>query len=405
MKKKNNVVAIAFLFLMMILAAMADGARGVFIPSFKSEFGIDDNTISYMFIFVAASYTIFTFIGGKLCDKVGQKKVFLLGLAIQVGSLLTLSISKDYSMLLIGTTLASGAGALTSIASNTILPALVISAQTIIMNVLHSCYGFGSFIGQGASGALVGNGIEWRYIYAGIGILYFITLVAFLFVKIPSTSSESTVEKVKLASIFKNKLILVYMIALGTYVFSEQAVGGWLVNFMVSTYRSDVQFAGMIASAFFAFLAIGRLFGGFVVQKRGYFNILYKSLLIGFSIIFVALIIGEKASIIIPLAGLFFSITFPTVVLTMCKVFEGQSTYVISIVITVSSCINMILNRVIGFLSSVIGLDKAFYMIPFSALVSGILMIYLYKATKAKLNPKAESEIENKLNTEAELIG
>ncbi len=44
--KKQNYVALAFLFIMMILATIVENTKGIFIPVFKQEFGVNDNTIS-----------------------------------------------------------------------------------------------------------------------------------------------------------------------------------------------------------------------------------------------------------------------------------------------------------------------------------------------------------------------
>ena len=77
--KKQNYVALAFLFIMMILAAIVENTKGIFIPVFKQEFGVNDNTISNLLISTSAAYMVLTFIGGMLCEKFGQKKVFLAG--------------------------------------------------------------------------------------------------------------------------------------------------------------------------------------------------------------------------------------------------------------------------------------------------------------------------------------
>ena len=89
--------------------------------------------------------------------------------------------------------------------------------------------------------------------------------------------------------------------------------------------------------------------------------------------------------VIISLSGLFFSITFPTTVLSISKVFDKHVAYITGIVITAASLVGMILNKAIGLLNESIGPDKAFYIIPASAILSAILMFYLYVNTKKKL--------------------
>lgn len=396
-KKKKNFITLAFLFMMMILAAFVENTKGVFIPGFKEEFGVTDNTISNMLIVTSALYMVLTFIGGTLCEKIGQKKVFIIGLITIFSSLMFLSITDNYWMLLIGLGASSGGLALTAIASNTLLPVIVLSAQTIIMNILHFCYGFGSTIGQGLFGTLTAQGINWRSMYFWTGIVYLIILFAFIFVKTPNVKVSKEKNDIKIMKILTNKTVLGYMLALGLYVFTEQGIGNWFVNYMKYSYDFKDQTTAIYLSTFFAVLAIGRLLGGFVVEKRGYFNVLYKTVFIGAALCLIGLIIGPMGMFMISISGLFFSITFPTTVLTMSKVFKEKSAYITGIILTAVSFISMIMNKLIGLLSEVIGTNKAFFIIPISGILSAILMLYLFKSTKAKLVDCNKSTEEDNL--------
>ena len=387
-RKKQNYIALTFLFIMMILAAIVENTKGIFIPVFKQEFGVDDNTISNMLISTSAAYMILTFIGGNLCEKIGQKKVFLIGLMVIALSLIFLHFTKNYLMLYTGMVISSAGIAMVAISCNTILPIIALTAQNVIMNVMHACYGLGSSIGQGLFGMLTAKGIDWRTIYLFVGIIYLVVFIGFIFVKIPRSEIVQKEEKLTLKEALKDKLIVAYMLALGLYVFTEQGISNWFVNYMKFGYDINEQKAGIYLSLFFAIFTIGRLFGGFVVEKRGYFNILYKTLIIGSILCVVGLLLGENGMIVISLSGLFFSITFPTTVLSISKVFDKHVAYITGIVITAASLVGMILNKVIGILNGSIGVDKAFYIIPASAILSAALMFYLYVNTKNKLVDK-----------------
>lgn len=383
--KKQRMTTLVFLFIMMILAAIVENTKGVFIPSFKAEFGVNDNTISNMLILCSAAYMVLTYVGGTLCEKVGQKTVFLSGLTTMVVSLMILSGTKSYGVLLVGFA-GTGAGlALTSIASNTILPMIVLSAQTIIMNMLHASYGLGSSIGQSIFGTLTTMGIDWRKIYFVVGIIYLVILIAFIFVKIPKTHVRKVKSNITMKELLTNKIVLLYIGALGLYVFAEQGVGNWFVNYMKFSYNMDEQKASIYLAIFFAVITVGRLVGGIIVERRGYFNTLYQSLIIAAVLFFAGLFMGENGMIIVALSGLFFAITFPTAVLTMSKVFKEKSAYITGVLITSASFVGMVMNKVIGILNEVVGPNKAFFIIPISVVGSAVFMIYLYKNTKGKL--------------------
>lgn len=129
--------ALIMLFVAMIMAAITENTKGVFVPGFKENFAVGNKEISYMIIGTTAVYMIATFIGGYLCEKIGQKKVFISGLVILLLTLIMMSFSKSFAMLTFWISLNSAGLALAGIASNTVLPVLVLSMQSLVMNLLH----------------------------------------------------------------------------------------------------------------------------------------------------------------------------------------------------------------------------------------------------------------------------
>ena len=386
MEKKNNWKALIFVFILMILAAVIENTMGIFVPAFKAEFGVDDNSISNMFIINSAAYMLFTYIGGTLSEKIGQKKVYILGIIVSIASLLFLSRANNFAMLLIGLAFASGGVALNAIASNTIIPIIVLTAQTIIMNLMHFFYAVGASGGQALFGQLSGMGIGWKKIYFYLAMIYIIILIVFIFFKMPTKESKkSKNEKIKLNKLLKNPIIIYYMLGLGLYCFAEQGLGSWFTNYVSSSFNLDASTGAMYTAIFFAVFALGRLLGGFVVQKTGYLNTVTVSLILAAILVTIGIMLGESGLIIISLSGIFFAITFPTTVLTVGKVFTEKSSYVTGVVVTAVSFVIMFMNKIMGVLSDEIGAEKSFYLIPISLVLSAILMIILYNRTKDRL--------------------
>lgn len=385
MKKQKNWTAIIFIFIIMAMIAVVDNTKGIFVPAFKRQFGVDDNSISNMFIISSAAYMLFSYIGGILSEKIGQKNVYILGILLNIISLFLLSASKTFMMLLVGVGLSSGGVALIAIASNTIIPIIVITAQAVIMNMMHFCFAIGSSIGQVVFGNLYAAGIGWRKIYFYVAIIYIILLFIFIVLKIPVvhvTEHKENKKKNSYKLIFKRPLIIVYMFAIGFYCFAENGIASWFVNYITSGFNISEGVAANYTAVFFAIFAIGRLFGGFVVKKFGYFNTIVTSLTSAGILLFIGIFLGKSGLAIISLSGLFFAITFPTTILTISKVFKGNGVYVTGVVVTANSFIIMILNKIMGVLSDYIGVEKSFYMIPITIILSAILMFILYERTK-----------------------
>ncbi len=374
--------ALIILFMVMIISGITENSKGIFIPGFKEYFVIGDKEISYMLIGTSLTYMMANFFGGYLCEKLGQKLVLTTGVIVLIVSLLMMSISQSFLSFAIWIGI-NGAGlGFTAISGNTLLPVIVLSFQSLAMNLMHFFYGFGSTLGQRSFGFFLHKGISWRQLYLIVALVIGIIFLVLLFIPFPSVKEKKAQEKLSIKEIFSNKLIILYMIALGTYVAAEICTSNWLVNYLVEVYSLGENSASVYLSAFFLIFALGRLLGGFVVERLGSFKTVIASLIIALILFTGGLLLGEGALFLIALSGLFFAITFPTVIATIPKVFPVSSAYITGIVITTASFQSMLLNYALGSANDYFGAEKAIFLIPAVLVVSIIFNIAIFKKTK-----------------------
>ncbi|WIV12621.1 MFS transporter [Proteiniborus sp. MB09-C3] len=383
-KEKTNYLIIAFMFAIMILSAIADNLRGVFIPSFKADFLVKDTHMGVMIVVGSIGYIIFAYLGGMICETMGHKKVISMGIALTILSLVTLYLSPNFAVLLVGMFLLNAGWAFIGLAINTAIPIIAVSFQAVIMNLVHFCYGIGATITQKSAGLLLFKGIEWRTMYLCISILYFIVFIAFIFVKMPSVNKSKEDKKIDYRSIFKHKLIYFYMISLGLYVAAEIGTGNWFVNYMRETYKYNENQGTYYTTLFFGTYALGRLLGGFIVEKLGTVKTVLISSVLAFLFYIIGLAVGQKGLILIGFSGLFFSIIFPTLILSTNEVFKKNTTYIIGILTTASSAISMAVNFIIGWLNDCIGVPKAYYTIPVCLLLNMVFVYLIYTNSKTQ---------------------
>src|SRR3712207_7778959 len=108
------------MFALMILDAIAENIKGVFVPIFKSTLNINDSVIGIWLFVGSFAYIIFTYLGGLFSRKVGQKKVFISGMLFAILATFLFSITKSMGMLFVDTFLINAALALCAIAINTL---------------------------------------------------------------------------------------------------------------------------------------------------------------------------------------------------------------------------------------------------------------------------------------------
>lgn len=379
MKKNKSLAITIFIFIIMAVIAIVDNTKGIFVPVFKETFNTNNTSMGMLLSVCSLGYIIFTYVGGILCEKFGQRNVIGAGLFTIIASVLVVAFSKTYTILLIGMFLINVGIAFVMIGVNTLIPALFIAFQAIMMNSAHCFYGFGSTVGQFAIGNLLDNGVDWRNIFFGIAMIFIAVLIIFFFIKIPILNITKEESKVNISLAFKEKYMYIYAIGLGTYVFAEMGMSNWIVNFLMESYNFTSSRGAMFLSAFFFLLTIGRLLGGFVAEKLGYLQAVLYSLTVAVILLVIALIVGHSALILICIAGLFFAIAYPTVVATIGKVFKDNSSYITGLILTLSSTISMILNLLMGRLNDIIGTTKTFYLIPISLSVSILFIFLIYR--------------------------
>lgn len=377
MGKNRSITTNIIIFIIMACIAIIDNTKGIFIPAFKESFNSNNTSMGIMLTACSLGYILFTYLGGILCEKLSQKKVINIGLISIIISVLIVSVSGNFVLLLAGMFLTNMGIAFVMIGLNTLIPVLFVSCQAIMMNISHCCYGFGSTIGQLAIGRILNNGVNWRYVFIGISVIFTIVFILVFKVRLPKVESQNKT-KLTLAVAFKEKYMYLYALALGTYVFAEMGMSNWVVNYLIEGYGFDQGRAATLLSTFFFFLTIGRLCGGFIAEKIGHLQSVIGSLIVALALMVIGLVIGHGAIVLLCVSGLFFAIVYPTTVTTISRVFESNTSYITGVILTLASTISMIMNFIIGRLNDVIGTSTAFYLIPVSLGVSVLFMVTIF---------------------------
>ncbi|MDQ0148973.1 MFS transporter [Eubacterium multiforme] len=385
MNKKSKIIATTLIYFVMIITAITEGLINIFTVPIKNDFHITDTKLSLMFMFGTIAYLICNYVGGALCEKIGQKKLFLIGLFGAALTNLLQAWSPNFTIFLIAFAIIQGFLGLMSIAANTVIPIIWITGQAIAMNLTHFAYGVGLSASQKLSGVLMTDGVGWRRIYIGAAILTIIVFVMFLFIKLPSVKREKEEEKTSLLVVLQDKLVWFFFIGLGFYIMAEQGTGRWLPTYIKSTYNNmtESKIASYI-SIFFLLLTIGRLIGGFIVEKIGSMKAVKIFSLIGGILFVIGLLVGKNGLYIVSSAGFFFSIMFPTIVVIISNTFKKNTAYITGIIIALGSVVNTVLSLLVGVISDSIGIKYAVFIMPVSILITFVFLVLASKVIKSR---------------------
>lgn len=371
MRAKYKYIQTLMILVIMILMATTEGFINIFGTTIKNDFALSDTRYSLMFTLGSIAYLAFNYVGGSLCDKLGQKKLFLIGLIGAALGNLVLSIAPNFTVFTIGFVIMQLFIGMMSIAANTIIPLLWITGQAIIMNLTHFAYGAGLSITQKVSGVFLNNGICWRNVYLIGVVISLIVFIVFIFIKLPENKVSREENKVSLKEILDKKVSWYFIFAMGFYIMAEQSTGRWLPGFIETSYSNlnESQIASYI-SLFFILLTIGRLVGGFIADKLGEIKTVIIFSLLGGTLFILGLFLGINGLYIISLSGLFFSIIFPTLVIIIGNTFKIGTAYTTGVIISFAGIVNTSMNLALGFLSDLLGIQKAIFLVPIAILMT-----------------------------------
>ena len=151
---------------------------------------------------------------------------------------------------------------------------------------------------------------------------------------------------------------------------------------MQKSYKYNESKSSFYLALFFGIFTIGRLLGGFIVERVGYLKTVLISVTMASLLFLTGLLMGEQGMIVISISGLFFAITFPTVILSIGKVFKKNTAYITGVIMTFGSIINMIMNLILGRLNDKVGVYLSFYVVPLSLFISVVFLFLIYINTK-----------------------
>ncbi len=383
-KGKNGPI-ILLLLLMYVIVAMGDNFKGIFVPIFKDEFHVSNTAVGYVLTAALFAYALFQYIGGMLVERFGYKKTISLGFGTGIAALLVLIYCKNFPMLILGMFLLNVGMAMFNIGVNTLGPALTVSSTVVLMNMINFTYCVSNTTIQKVSGVLLASRVPWRSFYAVMLVAVCLLFVYQLVLHIPYVPTAEKEAKgtngAKKAwskkELFSNPVLYLYIAVTGFYLMAEYGIGNWFSNYMSESFQLNADSRSFYVAMFFGSQAVGRLIGGFIVDKVGKFKsiILYSA--VSAVMLFFGVFLGRQGLLLFALAGFACSIIFPTSIATVRNAFGDAASYATGFISMWATFLAMAGSMAIGMLNDRIGTQNAFYVVPAALLLTVVSAVLL----------------------------
>jgi len=347
------------------LFGFSDNLKGATLPVLLDDLNFSYASGGTVLLASYLGFLIATLITGPLSDLIGKKAIiFLACVSLLVGmwgySSANLFWTLSAAMLIIGL----GLGSL-EVGSNIIIVDIHKDDKGRYLNLLAFFHGVGSMIAPLYAGQMLIAAFTWRQVYQFSLALVAIVFVYFLVVKYPR-SADSTSNKLDFKqlgkSAFSREMILFY-IGITLYVAAEIGIGAWLVEFLQNTKAQSVSLSTTYLAIFFGTITVGRFIGSFLVSRVGYLKSVLFTGLAALVFVGIGTFTSVGLAVFIPLAGLFFSIIFPTLTAAVSDRHQENVGTILGLLFTFAGIGGMLGPWAVGVFSDWMGMSLGFGVI------------------------------------------
>jgi fucose permease len=375
--RRKQALLVAVAFGSMLVFGFVENVKGAVIPSIRETFHVSYASVGVMLFIGSAGYLTATFLGGLAGDRFGQKRVIGTGYGLIVLAGLGMALAGSFPQVcVLMYVLNAGFGCL-EVGINSLGARIFLRNSALMMNLTHFFYGVGSMAGPAYAAGMLVNGIAWGRIYALAVSAVLVVTVVLLLARFPTSADRQHEQHLSIRQVAANGKVWLFVLVISLLVIVEVGIGNWLVSFLRGTYAMTEDQSAQWLSLFFLFFTLGRLFGGYIVEKLGYTRCLAVFIVIILALFAAGFIVGQNGVILFSMIGFFISIMYPTFMAMIMKEFPVATASVMGFIITAVAAVSMVANWVVGQTSDLLGVGAGFgsFMIYAVLALLGLLIL------------------------------
>lgn len=253
-------------YLSFVAVGTATASFGPSIPSFAAGTGETLARVGALFVFHRIGYISGSLSSGRLVDRVSGTLVTGVALLFIGAGMVAVPLVRSIQLLW-GVILVIGfSQGSTEVGANTGIVRLHGEQAGPAMNGLHLAYGVGAIIAPlvlmlalGRTGSILGG-------YWALAALTLAAAIGVLRVPDPRTGTPASRRRLPAGSF---ALVALLVIVLFSTIAGEASIGGWIYSYSIATGVGSAAAAGLLTSAFWGTLTLGRLLGVVLVRQLG----------------------------------------------------------------------------------------------------------------------------------------
>ena len=371
-RNKVNLALISLSYIGCFMYGFVATGRGIIFPDLLQTFHLSDTEGSLFFSLASATGLAANLLTYKWYPRLGPIKAMTLFSAMFAFGVFLVSFAHAFEVTLIGAAVLgfsmSGSSLLVNLLASQATTDSTLRRQVI--SGLHAAFGIASMLAPLFVNALVQFGLDWRMIFAVLGLAP--VLITF---QSMSTSEIGTNHEWKTAFTEHKpwRRALWYATICAIYVSIETMIGTRLVLYARRDLGFDVETANVLLSVFFLGFFLGRIQLTFFKFKHSNMAILYLSATVSFILFFIGLYVNPWA---LAACGLGFSVFYPCLMALLTDELGEATPFAMTWCQAAQSGAAIVMHLAVGVLSDRFGLGKTLLIGPlFFAIVIALLLL------------------------------
>lgn len=376
------------LYLLMLLYGGFTTVVGSVLGRLLAEFGVPLSDGGLFYAVQSIGYVIGIVLSGLIIERFDKRLLIMLFYSALAAVLIALNFAPGLAFFLCFILLAGLTAMMVDVLLNASVAQLHEKNRGFYMNLLHCCFGVGSFLGPVFAGYTVERFGSWRPAYLVLGVVCAaaVGMYGFLTGGEKADVSAATVKTaVPLRSVASGKTLLGWLIFF-CYIGHQGGLNNWLPTYLGLELNIDAVAAGAGLSSFWLGLILSRFCASFLTRRVDEKTLSWIGCCLAGISLLLGVLIGGKGPLFLGVAAAgFFSGALIPMVLTLAYAWYPEAKGVVSTVLFTGICAGQVVFPwLMGVIEGHSSLKTAMIFDAIMLLVTGVLAIGLPRAKKLR---------------------
>jgi len=394
---KRNYSIVGLILLSFFVISLFTNILGAINQSVSESFSLTETMAGFLPFAFFIAYGVMSIPSGFLVEKYGEKRMLVLAFSLTLAGALGFASSPTFPVFLISLfIIGSGvamiqviinpllrvSGGVENYAFTSVLGQLIFGSASFFSPLLYSYLVVN--INKGAFNkpliemfsSLVPQSMSWVSVYWVFVVIALLMIIVMLVTKFPQVEldeDERIGTKESYLSLFKNRYVILFFLALFAYVGTEIGISYWMSKYLLTYHGFDNETVGANTIAYFwGLMTIGGIVGLFLLKILDSKIVLRVFTILAMICLLLALFGPERTSLYaFPISGFFLSVMYPIIIslaLNSVKSHHGSFTGILMTGVIGGAVVQLL----VGFISDIatLRLGMLFLLIPMGYILS-----------------------------------